>query len=115
MANGQAIIIMKTLIIIPTYNEKDNIAALAEKINALALSGLDILVVDDNSPDGTAAIVNSLRIKYPRVKLIARSGRSGLGSAYVAGFKYALANNYDEVIQMDADLSHPVADIPGLI
>jgi len=105
---------MKPIIVIPTYNEKENIAALIEKIFSLAIPGLEIIVVDDNSPDGTADFVKQLQTKYP-LHLIKRSGKLGLGSAYIAGFKKALELGADYILEMDADWSHDPADVPRLI
>ncbi|MEW6196620.1 MAG: polyprenol monophosphomannose synthase [Bacteroidota bacterium] len=101
---------MKTLIIIPTYNEITNI----QKLLPLVLNmypKLNILVVDDNSPDGTAEFIKNFSEKDSRVRLIKRNGKMGLGTAYVAGFKFMLENNYDAVIQMDADFSHDPKEI----
>lgn len=104
----------KKLVVIPTYNEKENI----EKITAavLALEGdYHILVVDDGSPDGTAAIFKSLISNHPdRLFLIERSGKLGLGTAYITAFKWALERGYDYVFEMDADFSHNPADLPRL-
>ncbi len=97
---------MRTLVIIPTYNEKENIAILIEKILS-SLKSSNVLVVDDNSPDKTSEIVQSLIKKFPRrVYLIKRAGKLGLGTAYIEGFKWAIKYKYDLVIQMDADFSH---------
>ncbi len=102
---------MKSLVIIPTYNEKENIR---EIINAVlkVVPETDILIVDDNSPDGTGKIVKELMEKDKRIHLIEREGKLGLGTAYVAGFKYAIEKGYDWVVQMDADFSHNPEDIP---
>ena len=99
---------MKKLIILPTYNESKNIKKTLELINNQQ-SGSDILVIDDNSPDGTARKVEDLKLK--NIFLIERESKQGLGSAYVKGFKWALSNNYDRIIQMDADLSHDPIEI----
>jgi dolichol-phosphate mannosyltransferase len=102
------------LVIIPTYNEKENIGALIGAIMGLD-SAFHVLVVDDNSPDGTADIVRTLIDEYiGRVQLIVRSGKLGLGTAYIEGFKYALRNKYTYVFEMDADFSHNPADLVGL-
>ena len=102
---------MKSLVIIPTYNEKENIR---EIINAVlkVVPDTDILIVDDNSPDGTGKIVKELMEKDKRIHLIEREGKLGLGTAYVVGFKYAIEKGYDWVVQMDADFSHNPEDIP---
>lgn len=96
---------MKILVIIPTYNERENI----EKLIPAVLeqdSRLDVLIVDDNSPDGTADIVRSMTLPDGRVHLIEREGKLGLGSAYISGFRFALEKGYDIVFEMDADFSH---------
>jgi dolichol-phosphate mannosyltransferase len=96
---------MKSIIIIPTYNEKENIEKLIEEIQGLN-KNFHILIIDDNSPDGTGRIADGLAKKYSEVSVIHRSAKLGLGTAYITGFKYALANNYDFVFTMDADFSH---------
>jgi dolichol-phosphate mannosyltransferase len=106
--------IMKTLLIIPTYNEIENIARLI-RIVLDKSADLDVLVIDDNSPDGTAAEVLSLMQSEPRVQLIQRPGKMGLGSAYVTGFKYALNKDYEFIMEMDADFSHNPNDVPRLL
>lgn len=105
---------MKTTIIIPTYNEKDNVTALTEAIFALRVNNLEILFVDDNSPDGTGGIIKNLQTKFP-VRLLERPGKLGLGSAYIAGFKNALLSGADFIFEMDADFSHAPTDIPRLL
>ncbi len=95
----------KTLIIIPTYNELINIQKLISQLRS-EYPAIDILIVDDNSPDGTGKLVNELSDSDSQLKLIEREGKLGLGTAYVRGFKFAIENNYDFVIQMDADFSH---------
>ncbi|MDI3504669.1 MAG: dolichol-phosphate mannosyltransferase [Candidatus Cloacimonadota bacterium] len=105
---------MKALLVIPTYNEIENI----EKILQIVLEKspiLDVLVVDDNSPDGTAALVKNMMQNEPRIRLIERPRKMGLGSAYVAGFKYALSRDYDHILEMDADFSHNPDDLPRLL
>jgi len=101
---------MKTIVIIPTFNEKENIKKLIHNLLEL-YPNVDILVVDDGSPDGTGEIVKNIQRSDTRIKLIEREGKMGLGTAYVAGFKYMLANGYDAAIQMDADFSHNPKDI----
>lgn len=102
------------LVIIPTYNEKENIREVLE--HALRLEpGFDVLVVDDNSPDGTADIVRAMQpLHQDRVHLLQRTGKLGLGTAYIAGFKWALARDYGYIFEMDADLSHDPADLVRL-
>lgn len=102
---------MKCLVVIPTYNEKENIVELIKKILSVRKI-TDILVIDDNSPDETGEIVEKISKTNKRVNCIRRSGKMGLGSAYVTGFKYALKKNYDYVFEMDADFSHNPEMIP---
>lgn len=96
---------MKAIVIIPTYNEINNIQKLLPDLLHM-YSALDVLVVDDNSPDGTAAYVEQMGETEQRVKILKREKKMGLGTAYVAGFKYALSNGYEAAIEMDADYSH---------
>ncbi len=102
---------MRKLIIIPTYNERENIEAMVAKV--FSLDGeFHLLVIDDGSPDGTAEIVRTLQSSYAeRLFLIERSGKLGLGTAYIAGFKWALEHNYDAVFEMDCDFSHNPDDL----
>ena len=103
-----------SVIIIPTYNEKENIERMIRTLLALEHS-FDVLVVDDGSPDGTAAIVKQMMELFPaRVHLIERSGKQGLGTAYIAGFKWALERDYGYIFEMDADFSHNPSDVPLL-
>lgn len=105
---------MKTLVIIPTYNEIHNV----QKLIPLLLNSyplIDILIVDDNSPDGTSDFVKNLTKSNKRVNLISREGKMGLGTAYVAGFKFMLANGYDTAVQMDADFSHDPKEIENFL
>lgn len=104
-----------TLAIIPTYNESHNIEKLLVKLLSLEKE-VDLLIVDDGSPDGTADIVKNLMHQYPeRINLIEREGKLGLGTAYVTGFQFALNNNYEFICEMDADFSHNPEDLPRLI
>jgi dolichol-phosphate mannosyltransferase len=105
---------LKTLIIIPTYNEAENILKLLDAVNSNAPAA-DILVVDDNSPDGTAALVEGRMKNDRRVKIMKRSGKLGLGSAYIGGFRYALEHRYEAVFEMDADFSHNPAYLPKFL
>jgi len=107
---------MKTLIIIPTYNEKGNIGQLLEQLRDLHRDGLEVLVVDDLSPDGTADIVRAESRKPGlSIHLLSRSKKEGLGKAYAAGFQWGLRHSYDFFISMDADLSHRPVDLPKLL
>lgn len=105
---------MKPLVIIPTYNERENIGNILPEVLAQG-RGLEILVVDDNSPDGTAAVVKEFQAKNPRVHLLSRAGKQGLGKAYLAGFQWGLDQGYDALIEMDADFSHRPVDLGPLI
>lgn len=97
-----------SVVIIPTYNEKENIENIIRAVFDLP-HAFDILIIDDGSPDGTANIVKSLQQQFPeRLHLVERSGKLGLGTAYIAGFKWVLEHNYEYVFEMDADFSHPV-------
>ena len=103
-----------SIVIIPTYNERENIENIIR-----AVFGLDtvfhILIIEDGSPDGTAAIVKKLQEEYPdRLFMVERKGKLGLGTAYIAGFKWALAHNYQYIFEMDADFSHNPQDLPRL-
>ncbi|WP_246046494.1 polyprenol monophosphomannose synthase [Chlorobaculum thiosulfatiphilum] len=104
----------KTLIIIPTYNEADNIRPLIESIIERYPASFDILVIDDNSPDGTSGIVRRIMEKETRITLLTRPTKLGLGTAYLMGFRYALDRGYERVIEMDADFSHDPASIASL-
>lgn len=104
----------RKIVIIPTYNEKENIAAITRRVFGLD-GNYEILVIDDGSPDGTASIVKELMKDFPeRLHLIERSGKLGLGTAYITGFKWALEQGYDYVFEMDADFSHDPDDLPRL-
>ena len=105
---------MKTLVISPTYNEKKNIKRLVDMVLG-ENPEFDLLIVDDSSPDGTGNNVKKLQKKYKNLYLETRSKKSGLGTAYIFGFKWALDNKYDYIIQMDADLSHNPKDLPAMV
>lgn len=105
---------MKTIVIIPTYNELDNLKRLLPQI-LNEYPWLSILIVDDNSPDGTANFVEELRDKDKRVNILKRGKKMGLGTAYVAGFKFMLSNGFDAAIQMDADFSHDPQEIKNFL
>ena len=105
---------MKTLVVIPTYNERENISEIVPAILEQAPQ-VDVLVVDDNSPDGTQEVVRQLQSKSSRVHLLGRRGKEGLGKAYLAGFRWALDNGYEGIVQMDADFSHRPQDLVALL
>ena len=103
---------MKTIVVIPTYDEKDNVTPMSE---AVLKHDVEILFVDDNSPDGTGAVIDGLVAKNPRIHVLHREKKAGLGRAYVAGFAEALRLGAEQIIQMDCDFSHDPNDIPRLI
>lgn len=100
----------KALVIVPTYNERDNLPPLVAKLLSLPVQ-IDLLVVDDNSPDGTGQIADDLAAKHPQVHVLHRSEKNGLGRAYCAGFAWALARDYEYIMEMDGDFSHNPDDI----
>ena len=105
---------MRRLIIIPPYNECENVVRMIHRVMSLALN-FDLLIVDDGSPDGTAALVKEQMTTYPgRLHIVERSGKLGLGTAYIAGFKFALAHGYDRIFEMDCDFSHNPDDLQRL-
>ncbi|HMX03836.1 MAG TPA: polyprenol monophosphomannose synthase [Chitinophagales bacterium] len=105
----------RALVIIPTYNEQANIADMITAVLSLP-QDFDLLIIDDNSPDGTASAVTAMQSTYPtRLHLHQRAGKLGLGTAYIAGFKWGLAQGYDYMIEMDADFSHKPEDLPRLL
>lgn len=103
--------------IIPTYNERENIRSIIDAVFALP-KDFDVLIVDDNSPDGTAQIVQHMQVGYnaaePRLHLLQRAGKQGLGTAYISGFKWALEKGYEFILEMDADFSHDPKDLVNL-
>ncbi len=104
----------KKVVIIPTYNEKENIEAIIRKVFSLE-GGYHILIIDDGSPDGTASIVKGLQTEFPeQLFMIERSGKLGLGTAYLTGFRWSLEHGYDYTFEMDADFSHNPDDLPRL-
>lgn len=105
---------MRTLVIIPTYNEKENISNITRAVFAQNL-GIDILVVDDNSPDGTQNIVRELQSEFKNLNLLGRPGKQGLGKAYIAGFQWGMDQGYEVLVEMDADFSHRPEDLKGLL
>ena len=104
----------KTLIIVPTYNERENLPALAEHLLKLSVP-VDLLVVDDNSPDGTGKLADELAAKNSQIHVLHRPGKAGLGRAYIAGFKWALEHGYEFIFEMDGDFSHNPDDIPRFL
>ncbi len=105
---------MKTLVVMPTYNEAKSLAATVEGL-LVETEGVDVLVVDDNSQDGTAAIADLLAINHSRVSVLHRHTKQGLGPAYIDGFRYAFANDYEVVVEMDADGSHQASDLQTIL
>jgi dolichol-phosphate mannosyltransferase len=105
---------VKALVIIPTYNERENLPELLRRIFAEGLP-LEVLIIDDNSPDGTGAAADLLAAADPRVHVMHRPGKMGLGSAYVAGFRYSIERDYDAVFEMDADFSHNPDSLPEFL
>lgn len=105
---------MKTLIIIPTYNEVENLPSLLKEIFSY-VPMTEILIVDDNSPDGTGALADKMSEEDPRIHVLHRSGKLGLGTAYIAGFKYAIKHLYDAAFEMDADFSHDPRYLPDFL
>jgi dolichol-phosphate mannosyltransferase len=106
---------MRTLVVIPTYNERANIQALLNQVLSLP-EGFHVLVVDDGSPDGTAQLVKGLQNQFPtRIHLLERAGKLGLGTAYLAGFRWGLNSGYDFIFEMDADFSHNPNDLSRLL
>ena len=102
---------MKKLVVIPTYNEIENVARMIHKVMSLA-GDFDLLIVDDGSPDGTARAVQELQVSYPkRLHLVERTGKLGLGTAYIAAFKWALERDYEALFEMDCDFSHNPDDL----
>jgi len=100
-----------TLIVMPTYNERENLPRMVQRLLSLPIK-VDLLVVDDNSPDGTGKLADELAAKYPEVHVLHRAEKNGLGRAYLAGFKWALEHNYEFVFEMDGDFSHNPDDVP---
>ena len=106
----------RVMVVVPTYNEAGNLPTLIGELLTLGLTGLEMLVVDDNSPDGTGQVAEDLAQQYPgRIHVLHRSGKLGLGTAYIAGFQYALEHGAEFIVQMDADFSHSPAYIPQFL
>lgn len=107
---------MKFLVVIPTYNEAENLQSLISALFSLPIEDLHILVVDDNSPDGTGGLTETIKRDHPAgLDVLHRTGKLGLGTAYITGFKYGLENGYDLIGQMDADFSHPPEKLVELV
>jgi len=101
----------KTLVVVPTFNERENLPPLAQRLLGLP-AAVDMLVVDDNSPDGTGKVADELAAKHPSIHVLHRNEKNGLGRAYIAGFKWALEHGYEFVFELDGDFSHNPDDIP---
>lgn len=104
----------ETLIIVPTFNERENLPRMAERLLSLSTK-VDLLVVDDNSPDGTGKIADELSARHSEIHVLHRSEKNGLGRAYIAGFQWALDRNYEFIFEMDCDFSHDPEDIPRFL
>jgi dolichol-phosphate mannosyltransferase len=104
----------KVVVIIPTYNERENLEQIVSRIHA-SVPGASVLVADDNSPDGTGEIADKLAAEDDRINVLHRPGKSGLGAAYLAGFRWALEHGYGVLVEMDADGSHDPAELPSLL
>lgn len=105
----------RALVITPTYNESESIESLVDRLFAAAGDRVELLIIDDASPDGTAETVAKLQSENPKIHLHRRPGKLGLGTAYVGGFEWAIERGYPAVVEMDADLSHDPADVPRLL
>jgi dolichol-phosphate mannosyltransferase len=104
----------RALVCLPTYDEKDNVVPITEAILA-ATPDVDVLIIDDNSPDGTGRLADGVAAREPRVRVLHRKGKEGLGKAYLAGFDWALREGYDLVLEMDADFSHDPKYLPAML
>ena len=107
-------VMSRVLVITPTYNERENLPELVRQVTQLGIPNLELLVIDDNSPDGTGVVADELASKHP-VHVIHRKKKEGLGPAYMEGMKWAVAHTYDYIVHMDCDLSHDPKDIPRLL
>ncbi len=105
---------MRTLVLIPTYNERDNLPLVVERLRR-AVPGADLLVLDDSSPDGTGEVADALASADPRMRVLHRAGKEGLGAAYLAGFARGLDEGYDVLVEIDADGSHPPETLPAML
>jgi len=104
----------RALVCLPTYDEKDNVVPMTAAILA-ATPDVDVLIIDDNSPDGTGQLADGIAAREPRVKVLHRAGKEGLGKAYLAGFDWALGHGYELILEMDADFSHDPKYLPGML
>ena len=104
----------ETLIIVPTYNERENLPRVAQRLLSLPVA-VDMLVVDGNSPDGTGKVADELAAKEPRIHVLHEQKKGGLGRAYISGFRWALEKNYEFIFEMDCDVSHNPDDIPAFL
>lgn len=104
----------RALVCLPTYDEKENVVPITEAILA-ATPDVDVLIIDDNSPDGTGKLADGIAAREPRVKVLHRAGKEGLGKAYLAGFDWALRHGYELILEMDADFSHDPRYLPGML
>jgi len=104
----------RVLIVVPTYNERDNVVRVVEEFLA-PVEGAELLFVDDNSPDGTGELLDGIAAENPRVHVLHREGKLGLGSAYIAGFRWGLEHGYDFLLEMDADFSHDPQYLPAMV
>lgn len=107
--------IRSTLVIVPTYDERDNLPGILDRALAAVPDSVHVLVVDDNSPDGTGEVADEIALYSPRVHVLHRQAKGGLGPAYLAGFRWAIEQGFDAVVEMDADGSHAPEDLPRLI
>ena len=113
---ARSVAAVRVAIVIPTYNEAENLPRLVEQLDALGVPGLGYVVVDDGSPDGTGEVAERLAASHPgRFIVVHRKGKQGLGTAYVAGFRAALGAGAEHIVEMDADLSHPPAEVPKML
>jgi dolichol-phosphate mannosyltransferase len=104
----------RVAVVVPTYNERENLESVAGRVRE-AVPDADLLIVDDNSPDGTGELADKLAAADPRIHVMHRAGKSGLGAAYIAGFRWALERDYGAMVEMDADGSHQPEDLPRLL
>ena len=102
-----------TIVLMPTYNERENISSIIEEV--LRTAPVDMLIIDDNSPDGTGSVVDAIAEKEPRVQVLHRPGKQGLGKAYLSGFRWALDHDYEYIFEMDADFSHQPRYLPEFL